>query len=129
MLFLKLFLVAYLLCATITVVMVNAAIENKSFRRVFWFLGLVMPFIFAYAAFVAFFKRHTMVPFHAELAKIEDGIEAERVRIFGGEITCPSFSTRWEQAYKHSLERLLHTAAKAQEKIADFEMHLLKRAA
>jgi len=123
MLFLKLLATAYLLCAIITILMVNSAIDDKMMRRVFWLLGLLMPFIFVYAMFLSLRNPH-VVPYDIELATIEDGIEMERVRLFGGEITCPSFGARWELAYKSSLEKLLHNAAKASEKLASFEAHL-----
>ncbi|MGO9865462.1 MAG: hypothetical protein ACLPLR_17780 [Terriglobales bacterium] len=123
MLFLKLLATAYLLCVIMTILMVNSAIDDKKIRRLFWVLGLLTPFIFAYALFLSFRNRRVM-RYDSELAKIEDGIETERVRLFGGEITSPSFGTRWEHAYKTSIERLLHNAARASQKIASFEAHL-----
>jgi Na+/melibiose symporter-like transporter len=123
MLLLKLLGTAYLLCAIVTILMVNSAIDDKIMRRVFWFLGIMMPFIFVYATFLSFRNRR-VVPYDNELARIEDGIEMERVRLFGGEITSPSFSARWELAYKTSLEKLLHNAARASKQFACFEAHL-----
>ena len=124
MLLIKLLLIAYLLCSLVMIVMVNSAIEDKIFRRVFWFLGLIMPVIFIWATLVSLFRRSKIPPFNCELAEIEHGIERERVRIFGGEITAPSFAERWEAAYNFSLQRLFLVAAKTSEKIARFDVSL-----
>jgi hypothetical protein len=124
MIFVELLMAAYLLSAIITVVMVTSAIENRKARLVFAILGFAMPFIFLYATVSAIFSPRSVVPYDSELAKVEDGIEAERVRLFGGEITCPSLGTRWEQAYKFSLERLVQRAAKTSKHLADLGSHI-----
>jgi hypothetical protein len=100
MLFLKLLLLAYLIVSVVTFSIVLTVIDNKVFRGLFALLGLVMPLIFLYATVTSIFSRKPMPRFNQEMAGIEDEIEAERVRIFGGEKTCPSFSAHWEQAYQ-----------------------------
>jgi hypothetical protein len=118
MLFLKLLLAAYIVCAMLTFLMVNAAIDHKIFRRIFLLLGLVMPFIFLYAAVVSLFSSREVIPYDEEIGAIEDRIETERVRLFGGEITCPSFSDRWKLAYEAYIEKLVQRAAKTSKAIA-----------
>lgn len=118
MLFLKLLLLAYLVAALLTVIMVFSAIGSKTFRLVFIALGLVMPGLFLYAVVASIFAPKPVPCFHAEIAKVEDDIESERVRIFGGERVCPSFSKRWESMYEAYLERLAMNAVRVSEKIA-----------
>lgn len=118
MLFLELVVVAYLIVAIIAVVMVLSAINNKAFRVIFVILGLAMPGIFLYSAVISLFSRKPMPRFHAEMAKVEDDIETERVRIFGGERTCPSFGKRWEMMYQVYLEKVFSNSARTSEKIA-----------
>ena len=122
--FLKLLATAYLLCSIIAIAMARAAIRDKSPRLFFMFLGLAMPFIFLYAAVRTLFSERRMIPYDGELARVEDEIEAERVRLFGGDVTCPSFSTQWEKAYKNYLRNLLQRATKTSAKIAEFGAHL-----
>jgi len=123
MLFLKLAVVAYLIVAILAVVMVLSAIDNKAFRVIFIFLGLAMPGIFLYSAVISLFSRKPMPRFHPEMAKVEDDIETERLRIFGGERTCPSFGKRWEMMYQAYLEKLVAKAARTSEKIASIGNH------
>ena len=120
MLFLKLLAAAYLIVAILAVLMVISAIDSKVFRGIFIVLGLAMPFIFLYSAMTSLFARKPMPRFNEEMAKVEDDIEAERIRIFGGEKICPSFGYRWEVAYQAYLEKLVESAAKTSERIASF---------
>jgi hypothetical protein len=124
MLFLGLLAVAYLLLAIVAVLMVLSAIDNKSFRVIFIVLGLVMPFIFLYAAATSLFARKPMPRFDEDMAKVEDDIETERLRIFGGERTCPSFGDRWERMYQIYLRQLVQQAARTSEKIASIGTNL-----
>ncbi len=97
--------------------MVLTAIKSKSLRIMFAVVGIIMPAIFMYAAAKALFSRKSMPRFDAAIAGVEDDIEAERIRLFGGDRTCPSFSERWEQAYQAYLEKLVASAATASEQI------------
>jgi cbb3-type cytochrome oxidase subunit 3 len=117
MLFLELLVVAYLVVAILAGFMVFSAIDNKSFRAIFIFLGLVMPIIFLYAAVASLFSRKSMPRFNEEMAKVEDDIETERLRIFGGERTCPSFGDHWERMYQVYLEKLVENAARTSERL------------
>jgi hypothetical protein len=118
MLFVKLLLAAYLACAMLTFLMVKAAIDDKIFRRIFLLLGLVMPFIFLYAAIVSLFSSRRVIPYDEEIGAMEDRIETERIRLFGGDITCPSFSDRWKSAYEVYIDKLVQRAAKTSKAIA-----------
>ena len=121
MLVFELFCVAYILTAISTIIMVHSAIQGKPYRAyrvVFTVLGLIMPFIFVYATIKALFSSREVIPYNQEIAQVEDGIESERVRIFGGELTRPSFNMRWEKAYAFHLQRLAENVTKASEKLA-----------
>lgn len=116
--FLELFAVAYLIVVILAVVMALAAIDSKPVRLTFIVLGLVMPFIFLYSAAASLFSPRTLPRFNEGMAKTEDDIETERMRLFGGERTCPSFGHRWERAYQAYIEKLVQKAAKTSERIA-----------
>jgi len=120
MLIVKLLLAAYLACALMTFLMVKAAIDNNHVRRLFFLIGLVMPFIFLYAAVVSFVRPRKVMPFNEELGNAEEQIETERIRLFGGERTCPSFSDHWKRAYEAYLDKLVQQATKTSEKIAAY---------
>jgi|SRR5579862_9524000 len=113
MLFVKLLVVAYLIVSALAVLMVLSAIDAKGFRIAFILLGLGMPLLFSYAVVASFFSKKSVPQFNEEMAGVEDDIEVERVKIFGGDKTCPSFSERWLRAYQLYLEK----AATASEKI------------
>jgi hypothetical protein len=117
MLFVELLLVAYLIVGVIAVLMVTAAIDHKPFRMIFIFLGLAMPVIFLYSAISSLFVRRPMPRFNEDMAKVEDDIETERVRIFGGERTCPSFGEHWQRMYQAYLEKVVEKAARTSERI------------
>jgi hypothetical protein len=44
------------------------------------------------------------------MADVEDEIESERLRLFGGERTCPSFGDHWQRMYQVYLEKVLGDA-------------------
>jgi hypothetical protein len=52
------------------------------------------------------------VRYNGELGKIEDEIEEERVRTFGGKVMRPSFSERWKASYFDAVQKSATTAAK-----------------
>ena len=120
MLFLELVLLAYAIVAILAVVVAVVAIENKGVRTVFIVLGIVMPAIFLYAAVASLFSRKPMLRYNEEMARVEDEIETERIRIFGGERTHPSFGERWKSTYTAYLNNVSYKAATASERIACF---------
>ena len=128
MLFLELLIVAYLIVSILAILMVTSAIDNKVFRLTFVALGLVMPFIFLYSAMTSLFSSKPMPRFNEQIANVEDDIETERLRIFGGERTCPSFGRRWELMYQKYLETLVARAARTSEKLATIPNHILRAA-
>ena len=130
MLFLELLAVAYLLVAILASFMVFSAIANKSVRAMFIILGLVMPIIFLYAVVASLFSHKPTPRFNEEMAGVEDEIETERLRLFGGERTCPSFGDHWERMYQVYLEKVMAKAAKASEHIVSIGtgIHLGKAA-
>ncbi|MGA8212257.1 MAG: hypothetical protein WB799_01595 [Candidatus Sulfotelmatobacter sp.] len=117
MLFLELLIVAYFLVAILASFMVFSAIANQSIRVMFIILGLVMPIIFLYALVTSLFSQKPMPRFNEEMARVEDEIETERLRLFGGERTCPSFGDHWERMYEVYLKKVLAKAAKTSEHI------------
>jgi cbb3-type cytochrome oxidase subunit 3 len=119
MLFLKLLIVAYCIVSILAVLMAISAVDKKGFRLVFIVLGLAMPIIFVYAVVASIFSPRRAPRFNEEMARIEDDIENERIRIFGGERTCPSFSDHWQHAYQLYLEQLVRNAASASQKVAE----------
>lgn len=123
MLFLKLLVLAYLIVAILAVVMVVATISSKTFRAIFIILGLIAPAIFLYAGIASLFVRKPVPCFDRELAEVEDEIEAERIRIFGGERITPSFGKRWEAMYKAYVEQVAETTQSAQAKIISIADH------
>jgi len=124
MLALKLLFAAYAICVVVTFIMVRAAIDNKDVRRIFFLVGLVMPIIFLYAAALSPFRQKVM-PFDPELGEAEERIETERIKLFGGERTCPSFSDHWKRAYEAYVDRLVRQAAETSEKIAEYSFGAL----
>jgi hypothetical protein len=64
------------------------------------------------------------------MAGVEDEIETERLRLFGGERTCPSFGEHWERMYQAYLEKVVARAAKTSEQIVSIGtgIHLGKAA-
>jgi hypothetical protein len=130
MLFLELLAVAYLVAAILTAFMVFSAIENKPVRVMFTVLGLVMPIIFLYSVVASLFSQKPMPRFNEEMARVEDEIETERLRLFGGERTCPSFGDRWERMYQAYLEKVVTKAAKTSERLVSIGtgIHLGKAA-
>ena len=117
MLFVKLLIVAYLIVSALAVLMVLSAIDSKGFRVAFIILGFGMPLIFLYSAVASFFSPKPVPRFNEEVAGVEDDIEAERIKLFGGERTCPSFSEHWKNMYQVYLEKVFQRAARTSEKI------------
>ena len=118
MLFLKLLALAYLVASCLAIVMVISAVQDKIFRGIFIAIALAMPIVALYALITAAFSEKTIPRFEEEIARVEDEIESERIKIFGGERICPSFGKRWEIMYESYVETLAIQAAKASDKIA-----------
>lgn len=107
--FLKLLLVAYLIVSVLAVLLAFAAIDSRPLRIAFIFIGVAMPLICAFAVVSTIWSEKRVPRFDEEMAGIEDDIEMERIKLFGGEKTSPSFSQRWEKAYKLYVESLVKT--------------------
>lgn len=118
MLFLELMFAAYLIVVILAILMVFSAVDDRTFRGLFVLLGLIMPFILLYSVVVSLFVRKSMPHFQVEYAKVEDDIETERLRIFGGERVCPSFGEYWKRMYQAYIETLVDKVAETSEKIA-----------
>jgi hypothetical protein len=96
---------SYLLFAIVVVAMVWAAIPGRSNRYLFFLVALLIPFLFIWALILLPFKRSSGPVYSCSLAKTEDLIEEERVRLFGGRATVPSVSERWRDVYARALNR------------------------
>jgi hypothetical protein len=126
MLFLKLLLVAYLIVSALAVLLAFAAIDSRPLRIAFIVIGVAMPLLCAYALISNIWSEKRVPRFDEEMAGIEDDIEIERIKLFGGEKTCPSFSERWEKAYKLYVESLVKTTY---DKIISIKQVVFPRAA
>lgn len=122
MFFIELILAAYLIVAILAILMVFSAVDNRGFRSVFIFLGLIMPFLLLYSVLTSLFVRKPMPMFREEFAEVEDDIETERLKLFGGERVCPSFGDHWQRMYQAYLEKIVDRVAKTSEKIASFSV-------
>lgn len=118
MLFLKLFALAYFIASCIAVVMVVSAVHDKILRGIFILAALAMPILALYALLAAAFSEKSVPCFEEEIARVEDEIENERIKIFGGERICPSFGKRWEIMYEAYVEKLAMQAARASDRLA-----------
>lgn len=118
MLFLKLFVLAYLVASCLAVVMVFSAVQDKIFRGIFILAALAMPILSLWALIATVFTQKSVPCFEEEIARVEDEIESERIRIFGGERIYPSFGKQWEIMYETYVEKLALQAARASDKIA-----------
>jgi hypothetical protein len=118
----ELMLAAYLIVAILAIVMVFSAIDNRGFRGVFIILGLIMPFLLLYSVVASLIVRKKMPIFRQEFAAVEDDIETERIKLFGGERVCPSFGDHWQRAYQAYLETVVGRVATTSEKIASFSV-------
>jgi hypothetical protein len=120
--FIELMLAAYLIVAALAILMAFSAVNDRGLRSVFILLGLIMPFILLYSVVTSFFIRKPPPTFREEFADVEDDIETERIKIFGGKRLSPSFGDHWQRMYKVYLETLAERVAKTSEKIASFSV-------
>jgi hypothetical protein len=118
--FIELMLAAYLIVAILATTMAFAAVNERGLRSVFILLGLIMPFILLYSIVASIFVRKPMPMYREEFAGVEDEIETERLKLFGGERVCPSFGDHWQRMYEAYLETIVDRVAKTSEKIASF---------
>jgi hypothetical protein len=98
----------------------RTAVPEPAFRRLLLFFVIMTPFVSIYAALRALFLRPKPVRYNIELGQIEDEIECERAKIFGGKIMRPSFSERWQASYLYAVEKSAAAAAKLDPNLASY---------
>lgn len=103
--------VSYLLLFLITLAVVRVAIPERGVLLLLVVLSLSVPIITAWALIKSLIGKPEPLRYSEELGRIEDEIEAERVRIFGGNSVSPSLSEHWKAAY---LQHLATTATKVE---------------
>jgi hypothetical protein len=101
-------------------IILHAAVQERAFRRLLLFFVVMTPFVFVYAALRALFCKPKPVRYNIELGQIEDEIESERAKIFGGKIMQPSFSQRWQASYLYAVEKSAAAAAKLNPDLAAY---------
>jgi hypothetical protein len=97
--------VSYLLVTSVACVLAHLLISDRSVRKLFAIVGVLVPPLAIWAILRTILKGHTSPKYSDQLALVEDEIEAERVAIFGGELLKPSFSEKWRSSYMYSLAR------------------------
>jgi hypothetical protein len=70
------------------------------------------PPITIFAFIKGLFGRRKPLRYNGELGRIEDEIEQERARTFGGKVMRPSFSERWKISYLYAVEKSAAAAVK-----------------
>src|SRR5437879_5719442 len=86
-------------------VILRVAVSERPFRNLLLLFVILTPPVALFAFIEALFVRPKPFKYSAELGKIEDEIERERVEIFGGKIIHPSFSQRWEMSYLYAVKK------------------------
>jgi hypothetical protein len=86
-------------------VLIREAVPDKNLRKVLLFSVILTPPLFVWALLRFLFVRPKPVPFSEELGRIEDEIENERARIFGGKVLHPSISERWRLSYMYAVQK------------------------
>lgn len=103
---------ALLLAIVSSYAILRAAISDRPMRRVLMFFVLITPPIALFVFIKSLFVRPKPVRYNREIGRIEDEIEAERVRTFGGKVMRPSFSERWKNSYLYAVEKSAAAAVK-----------------
>jgi hypothetical protein len=73
---------------------------------------VLTPFVMVVVFVKALFSRPKPIRYNDEIGRIEDEIESERVKMFGGRAMHPSFSERWKVSYLYAVEKSIAAAAK-----------------
>lgn len=102
----------FLLTLATSYMILHAAVSGRELRRMLLFFVFLTPFAALFALIKVIFSKTQPIRYNLELGGIEDEIERERVRIFGGPQMQPSFSHRWQKSYIYALEKSASAAAK-----------------
>ena len=113
-------LTTLLLTFVTSYIVLRAAVPERAFQRLLLFFVVMTPFVAIYAAVRALLCRPKPVRYNIELGHIEDEIESERAKIFGGKIMRPSFSERWQASYLYAVEQSAAAAAKLDPNLASY---------
>jgi hypothetical protein len=93
-------------------IILRAAISEPHWRRMMLFFVMITPVVSVIAFARVLFSHPKPIRYNAELGRIEDEIESERVRTFGGKLVHPSFSERWKMSYFYAVEKSAVAAAR-----------------
>jgi hypothetical protein len=96
----------------------RVAVSERPYRRLLLFLVIFTPLVAIYAFARALFCPPRLVRYSAELGRIEDEIENERAKVFGGKVIRPSFSEAWRASYLYAIEKSAAAAARLEPSIA-----------
>src|ERR1017187_219068 len=110
----KLLFLAYVISLVVMYVVARSAIRDRSWWMIFSLLAAVVPFLALLAAVRNLIHpRKQRLQFVAEIAVVEDAIEAERVKIFGVDPLNPSFAERWQNSCQLDVQRVVVWSNKA----------------
>ena len=124
MLTIKLLSLAYLMSLVVMYVVARSAIKDRVWRLLFCTMGAVFPFMFVWAIVKNALRPSTSrLQYCSQIAAVEDSIEAERIRIFGGEPLLPSFSERWQRSCQLEMQRVVVWSDNATRRIRRFKQH------
>lgn len=101
-----------LLTFVVSYMILRAAISERPLRQLLLFFVIITPFVTIIAFVKALLSRPRPIRYNEELGRIEDEIEGERARTFGGKIMHPSFSERWKVSYLYAVEKSAAAAVK-----------------
>jgi hypothetical protein len=102
-----------LILATISCyAILRAAVPERPFRRFLLFVVLLTPFAAVVGIVKALSGRQKTLRYSTELGRIEDEIETERAKLFGGRTLFQSFSESWKTSYLYALQKSAAAAAK-----------------
>jgi hypothetical protein len=103
---LKMLALAFGLYIVLTLTLSFIAVRDSKMRALFSLTALLAPFLFAWSLVrLALGGYHHIKPFDPEVGRVEDEIEAVRVKIFGVAPLKPSFSHMWQMGYRKMLEK------------------------
>jgi hypothetical protein len=90
----------------------RAAIPERSLRRLLLLFVVITPFVTIIAFVKTLISGPKPIRYNEELGRIEDEIESERAKTFGGKVMHPSFSQRWKVSYLYAVEKSAAAAVK-----------------
>ena len=86
-------------------ILMREAVKDKNLQKILVVCLLLTPPLTLWAFLRFLFVPPASVPFSEELGRIEDEIEVERARTFGGKMVHPSFSVRWKASYMYAFQK------------------------